>query len=364
MLLVRDYGPLGWVAFAVPNVIGAAAMGWVLTRETSASVTASHRTACAVFSIVTIAFQISFLTTMLPRLGDVLPGGLEHRVSAVAIALAGIVAGVATAAGFAARWVAASIWVASAVSLVAVVAQTGWPELPRRGERPGLDLISLAPVMAFGFLLCPYLDLTFHRARQEAGRDGRLAFGLGFGVLFLLMIAGTLLYFGPALAWLRERRVPEHALAIPLGVHLLGQLTVTIAYHADCFDRVFSRVRSARLAGMSVGVGLLIAASLGLRSGDFGVDLSAREVVYRVFMAFYGLVFPAYVWICMIPVRGEDASRPPGRRRLLVLAAACLLAAPFYWWGFIRRETVWLVPGLAILLLARLFVRNAKGAPS
>src|SRR3954471_24793497 len=30
VLLIRDYGPSMWWAFAVPNVIGAAAMGWIL----------------------------------------------------------------------------------------------------------------------------------------------------------------------------------------------------------------------------------------------------------------------------------------------------------------------------------------------
>ena len=30
VLLVRDYGVWGWIVFAVPNVLGAAAMGWVL----------------------------------------------------------------------------------------------------------------------------------------------------------------------------------------------------------------------------------------------------------------------------------------------------------------------------------------------
>ena len=53
---------LGWVVFAVPNVVGAAAMGWVL-RDAAASerVTADHPTACAAFSAVTILFQIMFV---------------------------------------------------------------------------------------------------------------------------------------------------------------------------------------------------------------------------------------------------------------------------------------------------------------
>src|ERR1051325_4731620 len=35
VLLVRDYGVWASVVFAVPNVLGAAAMGWVLSRDDS-----------------------------------------------------------------------------------------------------------------------------------------------------------------------------------------------------------------------------------------------------------------------------------------------------------------------------------------
>ena len=61
VLLVRDYGVWGWVVFAVPNVIGAAAMGWVLrSPEQSARITAAHQRACRAFSLATIAFQVYF----------------------------------------------------------------------------------------------------------------------------------------------------------------------------------------------------------------------------------------------------------------------------------------------------------------
>ena len=32
--------------------------------------------------------------------------------------------------------------------------------------------------------------------------------------------------------------------------------------------------------------------------------LASDELVYRMFMGFYGLIFPAYVWLCLIPGRG------------------------------------------------------------
>ena len=61
VLLVRDYGLWGWMVFAIPNVIGAAAMGWtVRDGEHSRRMVASHAAAMACFSIVTIAFQLYF----------------------------------------------------------------------------------------------------------------------------------------------------------------------------------------------------------------------------------------------------------------------------------------------------------------
>ena len=31
VLIMREYGIAGWFVFAIPNVVGAAAVGWVLT---------------------------------------------------------------------------------------------------------------------------------------------------------------------------------------------------------------------------------------------------------------------------------------------------------------------------------------------
>src|SRR5215212_2198252 len=62
VLLVRNWGIWGWVVFAVPNVIGAAAMGFVVrSRQQSEDILTTHRSAVAVFSLITIAFHIYFV---------------------------------------------------------------------------------------------------------------------------------------------------------------------------------------------------------------------------------------------------------------------------------------------------------------
>jgi hypothetical protein len=89
-------------------------------------------------------------------------------------------------------------------------------------------------------------------------------------------------------------------------------------------------------------VAIAIAAALGFAGGNSG------ESIYRFFMGFYGLVFPTYVWLCMVPPRRSMA-------RVLI---AILVAAPMFWMGFIEREMIWLIPGVAVPLLAKI----ARGA--
>ena len=43
VLLLRDYGFMGWVVFAIPNVVGAAAMGWVLTAQRAKHLWENHQ---------------------------------------------------------------------------------------------------------------------------------------------------------------------------------------------------------------------------------------------------------------------------------------------------------------------------------
>src|SRR6187397_1723561 len=69
VLLVRDYGGWGWIVFAVPNVIGAAAMGWILrSGEISRRIVENHRVACLSFSAVTILFHVLFTGWVIQRL--------------------------------------------------------------------------------------------------------------------------------------------------------------------------------------------------------------------------------------------------------------------------------------------------------
>jgi hypothetical protein len=229
----------------------------------------------------------------------------------------------------------------------------------------------LAPVCVFGFVLSPYLDLTFHRARQATSRaEARIAFSIGFGVFFAAMIVFSLWYATGMQRWINwDGKVAVGLFAALIGTHMLIQSAFTIAAHLASLTALREpALPPPNLALWSLGLLALLlivvaalinhADSAGVASYH-GVD-EWGEVIYRLFMGFYGLVFPAYVWLCMLPVRG----RKPAIHSRRICAGAVILASPMFWMGFIEGEMLWLVPGLAVVLLARLFIRTSADAPT
>lgn len=345
VLLVRDYGVWGWVVFAVPNVLGAAAMGWVLRDGASERIVARHGAAVEWFRLVTVVFQLWFLLVFLA--GPVVSGGgaaaapVAARFALVAAMIAGLLLALDVRLGVLA-------WLGSVACAVMAGLRGGlaWPDWT--GAAPA-GLLWLAPVCAFGFALCPYLDPTFHRARQALrSAQARAAFTLGFGALFLAMIVFTLGYARWASGFAPGAGGPANAAALFIALHVAMQLVYTCAVHARATPGR-GPWPAARIAFAMLIAG---AVALATRFVPQVAGLDGREVVYRLFMTFYGLVFPAYVWLMVIP-RGVVSDRLA--KRVLWLAVG--LAAPFYWMGFIERAELWLAPGLGIVLAARLFVR-------
>lgn len=364
VLLLRDFGVWGFVVFAIPNVVGAAAMGWVLrNRRLAAAIYDQHRAACAAFTCVTVAFQLFFLVWALRSAGKgwISPGWIAVVAAAGALLL------LLFRRGRLELVASIGIWLISAgVALCLLSRGALHAGLAAPPQLDAGTLAWLAPVCLFGFMLCPYLDATFHRACRESP-DPRPAFGIGFGVFFFAMILFTLGYAslllpmtGDESAWQRM----HHADLV--RAHVVVQLAFTILVHLLCWmrptrdSRAMRGAKSIAIAAAVVLVGFgapMVAHVIPPIAG-----LSGYEVMYRTYMAFYGLVFPAYVWICMIPTRdahsGTLGSR--GQRKLAVLGATILIALPFYWMGFIERQTQYLAPGLGLLLASRLLVLGER----
>lgn len=340
-LLVRDYGRWAWLVFALPNVVGAAAMGWVLrSRNASEEVTSTHVGACRAFSVVTIAFHLYFAAWYLPRLiGDSACVG----IAVLALLAVGPVP-------LAKRWtVAAAVlsWLASlaAFGLLFATDTLDRPiDVPAfRGAWPGLSIICLV-----GFVACPYFDLTFHQARRDTNGDGaKIAFGIGFGVVFCSMIVFTLAYAGLILA-------PTPAWPTRLiGAHVLWQSAVTVWYHRRALEE--SRGGAAgrnRVAWAAYAAALAVGALGAAWAGRVQyAGLEAGEIGYRFFLGFYALIFPGYAWLCLLARRSD-------RKAVGVLIVAVLIALPFFWLAFIERQANWSVGGIAVVLLARILVKT------
>lgn len=371
-LLLRDAGWMGYAVFFIPNVIGAGAMGFVLrSPESAARIVRDHAAMTKAFSIVTVAFHVFWFAWVSSFIREAFPVPETWLMGAGAAGVAwAIVSGRAVRAGAAPR-AATAIWLVGLLIFFALLARpdalgtttaamiTG-PDHPP--THPALAAWVM-PVCVFGFMLCPYLDLTFllARERSDGQRGGRVAFGLGFWVFFPVMIALTGLYAGPLIAVLEGRAAPTPPASTPWAgaavvFHMIAQWIFTVRVHVDRLitpatgpdgstgfaSRAFGTLLAACLLAGLVGI-----AAPGLPSH---AGLSAGEIAYRGFLSAYGLVFPVYVWSRMIPRR-----RQPTHAAWIT---ACVLAMPFYWMGFIEREGVWLAPGILIAMVVPLLWRE------
>jgi hypothetical protein len=348
VLLVRDYGFAGWLVFTIPNVIGAGAMGWVLRQPGSAAdLSAKHWHAAAAFSVVTILFHAFFVGWIIRSLiGD--SAEIITVVGAVGFYLYG-------RRGRHDLPAAAALFCFSLAAFIIATSNSSANSIAAPHAEPMLGLVYLAPVCVFGFFLCPYLDLTFLRSRSSTeSRAGVAAFAIGFGIFFLTMLLFTLWYarlLNPA----KLAFVPR-LLAWIIAGHMMLQTAYTVAIHTRSLAENHRWENGRMMAILTIP--LFGSFSLGRWGDQFLPPLFGGETIYRLFMAFYGLIFPAYVWLCMIPFgRGHNVSI---RRKMTVLGIAILVAAPMFWLGFIANQMIWLVPGLVVVLIAKFAIRGGQ----
>lgn len=341
VLLVRDFGLWAFLSFAIPNILGAAAMGLVLpTAEASDKLLTAHRPQAIVFSRVTIAYQAFFAGWMLTQLLGWYAAGFYLVIPAIllfAIRKDREFSLITTLIFLLSAAIGVTLWRMGALSLPAAKGFQG----------PA----AIAPVCLLGFALCPYLDLTFHYALRRAFTEGgsatsRAAFLLGFVLIFGSMILLTLGYAGVL------QSVWPFARAL-VGVHILLQLAITIVLHQYESGKA-AKAEGHKPPGLWPIVLAWFAVGLGLRFVPDFHGWQMGEYVYRAFLGFYALLVPAYVLLRIII-----------KAPLRLLGGAVLTAAPFYTLGFFTSRTNLLVPGACILLVAvALGIMNRKPPPS
>ncbi|MEM6333860.1 MAG: hypothetical protein AAF823_11030 [Planctomycetota bacterium] len=376
-LLLRDYGLAGYLTFALPNVIGAAAMGYVLTNAAAARRLATeHRAAVRAFSWWTIAFHLFALPWLIEGVLITGPGagrglGLAMLVPLVLGALAIVTGG---------RWrsvlalCAATAGVSWAIAIVYLTTlETSPAEIAPRLS--STDLLFFAAPNLLGFFLCPYLDATFLRARASTSPvGGRVAFTLGFGVVFASMIVFAAIYGRTILEGLWTDSIvyagSTQLALVALFIAVQGSLTV--ALHArelrrpiEPNDAPQATPNSHPLAQPLV-ISLLAASAIAgivfaLTHGEATRIMPPAELVYRTFLTAYGVVIPAYVWVCIWPAmpnatRDNDPAALANfrKRRLIAFYVASALAYPVALIGFTTGPSWLLLVCAAIVTLGRL----------
>ncbi|MDP7070412.1 MAG: hypothetical protein QF561_03575 [Phycisphaerales bacterium] len=322
VLLMQWFGWSGFLLVAIPNCLGAAAMGLFLgSREASRRFCKRHPVAIAVFIDITIAFHLLFLFIAALWLAgeDDLPA-------------AGVVWAIVAAYGL--SWMPRVMWpwmavVAFAVGGLVVLecwnlgGASGWT-----GTRPPIDVLWFAPVFSLGFVLCPWLDGPFHRARQET--DGPAAFLL-LGPLFLCMLLVTASYW-----WTQPGSAREIVL-----VWIFGQSVFTIAANLK-ERRTLAGVNHAYPNGIRIGIVLgVLLCTLPLAGASWPGAVDS----YIAVLSAYGIAFPAVILGWCLPKAPTLTTKGASRFTILLLVAGAFGIV-----GFITGPAwVAVIPALLVL---------------
>lgn len=356
-LLLRDMGWPGFWVFAIPNVVGAAAMGWILTsRADSARQVENHPQAIWWFSAITLAFHLFWILWI----ANFILAAFHLSLSWLAGCLGAVFAFALVSNRFIKHGDAPKAALALLAFSLTVLIATAFTSDPRGANtvllssaQGSADSLWMLPVMLFGFLFCPYLDITFHHARQQLDtqKKGRLGFTIGFIGFFFFMILLTTRYSGViagAMDGTGFTPINTPWLAAGILIHILCQWFFTVRVHLDRIGSLpgteSKRSTLLLLALFSGGLGYLAP-----RIPSFA-GLTGGEIVYRLFMSAYGLIFPAYV-LCRIITRSARKS---------ILWLTVVSASPMFWAGFIERQPIWLLPGMGIMILGALFQRPKR----
>lgn len=374
VVLISDFGSSAFLIFAIPNCLGAAAMGYVLrTPEDSARFVSRHRAACKLFSQVTLAFQFYVLASMMPWIDSSnnasAPEDITRSLCVIAPFMLALVAGAKRfRRSVASTSLAFIIFIVSLVCGACFIATETIVSVPFVDpSRPSSHYVGLALVCMFGFILCPYLDLTFHRARQAltTRSQSRAGFTFGFCVIFASMIAITSAY--AAIDW--NTFTPIHPGYLPaiLYIHIGLQVAFKVLAHGGYLTGSVSAATDtqSRFSLGSISAVVIIGICFAILQTFFSrvassylyVEMNHFEIIYRAFLGMYGLVFPTYIWLCSCPVGPWNTG--PTRRNLRVCGATIALALPFFTLGFIGKSYDSIMIGCVIILIAKFITQRS-----
>lgn len=330
IIVLHRYGWEGFAMFAIPNVIGCTLFGYIVrTPERSRALIANYSGVMSWFAILTISFHAFFIVMMMLMHCENANVWLTRFLPFGIVIIGGVVA-----------LLPSRIWPYLALFVWATSLAIGVSLLPIEHEisqsKPWQDVLWLTPITTFGFLFCPYLDPTFHRAIQCS--PSKHAFGI-FGVTFAAMIVVTCLYHDVIL----------DTLTVGIGIHLVIQTIFTLGAHFREGARVYGRSRRIRFVCFAM---LASAIAIGIAHRSHAV-VEGLTNDYLRFFVFYGLVFPGLVSTFIATRRGFTT------KRVIVFFIIVLVSLPLLERGYIG-ESPWLTVLPVIALLVWLFASYKK----
>ena len=308
VVLLHRYGWSGVLLFAIPNILGCAAFGYIVkTPQYSKSMVKKYGRIMGTFSIVTIAFHAFFLLMLFkldylsnqidmnPLVQFITPTKSALIILAIAIFL------------YCLRFLPNMGWIIFGSICWIMSIFFGFAFLPLETSvetsRAWTDMIWLLPITTFGFLLCPYLDATFHKALQSS--PSKHCFGV-FGIAFAAMIVVTCLY----------QEVILKTLPLLLIIHVCTQCAFSISTHFFEGIKVWGDKRKNLYFIL-----LLFSSTIALLIANNNSTVVEYTEDYLRFFLFYGLIFPGLVFLLLL----KNASLTSGRIIcFIVFTLACL----------------------------------------
>jgi len=332
LILARDYGWPALAAFTFFNVGGAIAMGFYFkNRRHQHTFESKHKPMIGFFSYVTIAYQLFFIAW----LGTLIS---QPFLPASVLAIAFIIY---LSRGGINHWALIIYLLSIALFIIFLRSDTPPIDISSKDNWPHAIL-----PLAIGFLLSPYLDITFHRAYKSSDNP-KVSFAIGFGIMFLSLLGFVVFYAGSLSDVFFFQAVPS-AIIYPVIGFLVLQIAFTIAAHCSelCKQQYLkpSHLASAVVAFSLVSTGFL---TIGEGETVLWSDLPLAETLYKSFLFFYSLVFPLYLLV--------GKSKP-------IFLWLLGISTPAYCVGFLigGEYSYSLTIGVAVLFLAVAFTRKKE----
>lgn len=281
VILITDFSAGTLLPFLVLNILGASWFGFYFSqnRVKQKQFVERHRSALKSFSYVTMAYQLFFVTWISAELNQ------PWLIAVVFVLIMTFL--------YLRNWIANIAVLLFLVSLGLLINYLSNSLAPFPDLSLDLNSLNIALPLALGFLLTPYLDLTFHRAFTQS-KNPRSVFAIGFGMLFLTLIVFSISYAQEVAMWFASGTFTVSL--YPVIAFMLLQLAFTTAVHAQ---------ESERHKGIALPKQILMILAFVIVAGSVmfnlpeplipWINLSLGEVIYKSFLFMYGLVFPLWL---------------------------------------------------------------------